>query len=618
MTSLNLSSNPLPLNTSSISRLQERIALLSALAEKITVSMPLRKAILCSLSTDALSTPLRVLINTNCREELNNRSDCTNSDVCSIALLRTQRELSRTLCILLLTGGLHVDIAEDIERLRPSLGTALLLTLSQLSTYTGANDNQCTMESMTSFPTQMPLILEATATPGTHITSHDWRSRLLSELTRDAAKQHTGIVSTLGEICRDLERRCEGVEKPLKEEQARCESLSKELGEAKERERRLEASIDRKRVQMEEMRREHDGVEIQLDAAIEKIHEGEDSLKKLKEELDAERKGRKEDEKKVVEEREKVAEEHLGELAEQGAKLAGLETKLEQLEGTIRELKGELVTVTKKLEVEKREGIRLSADLGDRSRELEERQRKMEQMEAELAQNDKELEDLSVRLDRTLEERDAQIQVQVDKIAELERIVAETVMARDAAVEKKDAEVARLVVEMRELETAAQSREQDVQGLEERIEDLDALLRNTKAKLEQGCLELERIKADGKREVEKVIEEKHKEAAMLAEEKRFEVDRAQIEKKHAVSFSRYPTCIRWVLGYIDVYWTWCMASSSTFKIFMRKNNLPSKRSSSRRATSGLRPASHSTGRFAPGRRRFIFTFLETFAMQFLP
>ena len=536
ITSLNISTNALPLSTSSISRLQERIALLSALTEKIAISPSLRKIILCALSTEALSTPLRMFVNTSCCARLSTESDCINSDVCSIALSNTQRELSRILCVLLLTAGLHADIVEDSERLSPSLGTALLLILGQFSTFPSANDNRCRIECTTSIPTQMPLILEATATPGTHTTSHNWRDRLLSELTREAARQHTGIVSTVGEICRDLERRCEGIEKPLKEEQSRCKSLSKELDEAKEREKRLEASIDRKRVQIEDMRRVYEGVEIQLDAAVEKIQEGEDSWKKLKEELDVERKGRKDDEKRAAEERERAAEEHLGELAEQGAKLAGLETKIEQLEGILKELKGELVVVTATLEVEKREGNRLSADLGDRNRELEERQRKMDEMETELAYNDKELEDLSVRLDRTLEERDSHIQVQMGKIAELERTVAETVMARDATVEKKDAEAARLLVEIRELETAAQSREQDVQGLEERIEELDTLLRNIKAKVEQMGLELERVKAEGKREVEKVTEEKHREIAVLIEEKRFEIERVQIEKKHTVSF----------------------------------------------------------------------------------
>lgn len=607
VTSLSISTNPLPLSTSSISRLQERIAFLPALTGKIPISPPLRKAILHALSTEALSSPLRMFVSTNHCTGQNKGSDCKNSDVCSIALSSTQRELSRILCVLLLTAGLHVDIVENIEHLRPSLGTALLSILGELSTYAGANDNRCPMESSTSIPTQIPLILEAIATPGTHITSHDWRGRLLSELTRDAAKQHTGLVSIMGEICRDLEYRCEGIEKPLKEEQTRCKSLSKELDESKERERKLEASMDRKKAQLEEMRREHEGVEIQLDAAIEKIREGENSWKKLKEELDAERKGRKKDEKRVIEECEKVAGEHLGELAEQGAKLAALETEIERLEGMLEEVKGELVTMTEKLEVEKRERSRLSTDLKDRNRELEERQRKMGEMEIELAQNDKELEDLSMRLDKTLEERDVHIQIQMGKIAELERVVAETVMARDAIVEKKDAEVAGFLVEVRELETAAQSREQDVQGLEEQIEELDKLLRNAKAKMEQMGLELEKVRVEGRREVENVLEEKRKEIAVLVEEKRFDLERVQIENKHAVSFCTCSMCIH-LFQSSDVYIDCDTISSSIFKISTRRNNLPSKLSFNRPAMIGLLRASPSTGRFTLGRRRFVLLF----------
>ncbi|KAK9377518.1 uncharacterized protein V1513DRAFT_373486 [Lipomyces chichibuensis] len=64
------------------------------------------------------------------------------------------------------------------------------------------------------------------ACPSSALT--DWRARLLSELTQDATRQHESVIAFVSHLCRDLERRCEQVEAPLRQLEDRVSGLKKE------------------------------------------------------------------------------------------------------------------------------------------------------------------------------------------------------------------------------------------------------------------------------------------------------------------------------------------------------------------------------------------------------
>ncbi|TKA65761.1 hypothetical protein B0A49_10795 [Cryomyces minteri] len=53
----------------------------------------------------------------------------------------------------------------------------------------------------------------------------DWRQQLAADLQREARDREDTIIQTVGQICRDLEERCEQTEEPLREEQAKVRSL---------------------------------------------------------------------------------------------------------------------------------------------------------------------------------------------------------------------------------------------------------------------------------------------------------------------------------------------------------------------------------------------------------
>lgn len=77
---------------------------------------------------------------------------------------------------------------------------------------------------------------EANSTPSSGADSHAWRNRLMDELQRDAHQQHFSIVARMDSVCRDLERRAEINEEPLRECQA-------ELAIAQESVRQLQSTV---------------------------------------------------------------------------------------------------------------------------------------------------------------------------------------------------------------------------------------------------------------------------------------------------------------------------------------------------------------------------------------
>ncbi|KAL9600634.1 MAG: hypothetical protein Q9219_003067 [cf. Caloplaca sp. 3 TL-2023] len=83
-------------------------------------------------------------------------------------------------------------------------------------------------------------IFEVGSTPDAYRSSEQWRDRLRSDLSRHAEYQHQMIIQTMGEACRDLERRCTEVERPLREEQAISRKLRGELEKSKIRVTELE------------------------------------------------------------------------------------------------------------------------------------------------------------------------------------------------------------------------------------------------------------------------------------------------------------------------------------------------------------------------------------------
>ncbi|KAF8470093.1 hypothetical protein BDZ91DRAFT_36969 [Kalaharituber pfeilii] len=486
---------PLPLESTSFCRLEDQISFLNALTIRIPFSADLRKAILSCLHTNDLAVPIKTFINQSLQSIRGSRAqDCIQIDVCPVILFNKQKELASVICVMVLTAEMHSTV-DDIERLQPKTATQFLELHGKLSA--ALVDSRCSVESNSSSHQggSAPLtILEATATPGMRMSSQHWRDRLLNELCQDAHRQHAGIISAVGEICRDLERRCEDIEKPLKDEQARSQALQKEIEDAQGKHRMLEELLERKQSQIEEMEHEKETLEAQLDAALEKVHESEEKIGTLRKDVEDERKGRKDDWKLAAIERDRVAGEHLGAMAES-------QTRIDELEGSVSKLTEIAEGLRVELDNEKREKGHLAAELENKIRELEEKQK-------EVGQRNEELEELGKGIEEKLiliQEKDAFIGSMTAKITGLEKAIdesKETIAARDSVIAEKQTVVEQMGGEVKRLEDAALAKDRDIHELNQRLVRLDEAVAEFRAKTEQLRLEIEQTKASSRLQVE--------------------------------------------------------------------------------------------------------------------
>ena len=72
-------------------------------------------------------------------------------------------------------------------------------------------------------------LFEARGTPHMESISHDWRTKIVRELSSEAGCRYESLVRMVGDVCRDLELRCTEAERPLREEQSRSQELRTHL-----------------------------------------------------------------------------------------------------------------------------------------------------------------------------------------------------------------------------------------------------------------------------------------------------------------------------------------------------------------------------------------------------
>lgn len=86
-------------------------------------------------------------------------------------------------------------------------------------------------------------LFEARCTPRVNSISHDWRTEIVDELSREADCRYESLVRMVGDICRDLELRCNEAERPLREEQSRTQDLQAHLEAAQRKVTELEGQV---------------------------------------------------------------------------------------------------------------------------------------------------------------------------------------------------------------------------------------------------------------------------------------------------------------------------------------------------------------------------------------
>lgn len=243
------------------------LVIAESLAASVESSASLRKQVLYLLSLDALAAPLRRFLEQD-RSTPPIRVDHDHCDMCPGRLARKQMNLRQTICTLFLKTALFAQ--RDELSLDPLTGLALLeesaslnCTLPACQRYTNTNHAR--------IPPPVS-VFESKSTPGSAADSGHWRSRIKSQLAQNADHQYHTVIRTMGEACEDLERRCNEVERPLRDEQAKSTQLGMALKKSELQTQQLESHIHEQSSIME-------GLENEKSELVARVGELEHALK---------------------------------------------------------------------------------------------------------------------------------------------------------------------------------------------------------------------------------------------------------------------------------------------------------------------------------------------------
>ena len=129
-------------------------------------------------------------------------------------------------------------------------------------------------------------LLEADSTPKSISISHGWKDNLVNELSRNASFHYDSIVRMVGGICRDLELRCDKVERPLKEEQTKNQDLEERLTIAEGKIPQFDEELRRREMALNDMKFENERLLKQLQAAEGQAQGLSTSLEKMRKEFE--------------------------------------------------------------------------------------------------------------------------------------------------------------------------------------------------------------------------------------------------------------------------------------------------------------------------------------------
>lgn len=244
------------------------MVLISGLDVRIQDTAVLRQAILYSLSTNGLSELLHRFLDfkftvptIDLHEQL---------EACPHSYYQTKSDLHQRICNLFLKTALYSS--QDEVSIDALIATVLLdkqMSLSSLS----RRCKSYTSRDLAPVVTRAPL-QEAGATPLEGIGSRGWRSALYKDISKAAESQHQSIVRMVGEICQDLELRCDNSEQPLREEQSRSVNLDEKLKASETKVLELESQAH-ERISM------LDGLEAEKTRLVEQAQVAEQRLKSL-------------------------------------------------------------------------------------------------------------------------------------------------------------------------------------------------------------------------------------------------------------------------------------------------------------------------------------------------
>ena len=129
-------------------------------------------------------------------------------------------------------------------------------------------------------------MFEAVSTPRVDSTSLKWRDGLMREMSRDIGCRYEGIIRMVGEICRDLELRCEDNERPLQEEQSKSRDLRARLERSERDKAGLELQASNLQSTISTLETERDTLAYQVEETKRQLKEQGTDLDNIQQEFD--------------------------------------------------------------------------------------------------------------------------------------------------------------------------------------------------------------------------------------------------------------------------------------------------------------------------------------------
>ena len=147
------------------------------------------------------------------------------AEVCRKACAEALYRLHQDITVMLLSTALY---ASGLETSLQDSSRLLLQKQKQLSNSQLRYDNCRSCRPCLSEASRVS-IFEARGTPHVDSISHDWRTKIVHELSSEAGCRYESLVRMVGDVCRDLELRCTEAERPLREEQSKSQDLRAHL-----------------------------------------------------------------------------------------------------------------------------------------------------------------------------------------------------------------------------------------------------------------------------------------------------------------------------------------------------------------------------------------------------
>ncbi len=128
-------------------------------------------------------------------------------------------------------------------------------------------------------------LFEAGRTPRTDTISHNWRENLVRELSRDANREYESVTRLVGEICRDLELRCDEAERPYQEEQTKSRSLEVSIDVFRAQVAELEMKLRAQGSKFDELQSAKDALSKKLMKSENRLEDQAEEIQKLRHEF---------------------------------------------------------------------------------------------------------------------------------------------------------------------------------------------------------------------------------------------------------------------------------------------------------------------------------------------